>query len=283
MGVVSLLTDFGLSDPYVGEMKAVLRRLAPAVDVIDLTHGIAPGAVREAAWVLRTAWAQFPASTCHVAVVDPGVGGERRALAAEAGGHTFVGPDNGLLVPALEEAGVVEIREIATRETEHRRRGTTFDGRDVFAPVAARLAGGLPLAHLGPEVHDPVALASFAPRAVGGNAWEAEVVRVDRFGNVVTAADEAFLRRTFGEEWRGVAVRVGGSVLGPIRLAYAEVGAGEPLLTIGGAGTLEVCLNRASAGKRLGLRTGDFVRIEPPSEGAGSGGDGPGASSEGAR
>lgn len=267
MRLVTLLTDFGLADPYVGEMKGVLQRLAPGLTVIDLTHGIAPGAVREAAWVLRNAWSEFPSGTLHLAIVDPGVGGERRALAAEAGGHLFVGPDNGLLVPAIEKAGVSEIREITIRETEHRRRGTTFDGRDVFAPVAARLAAGLSPGHLGPEVHDPVPLASFAPSPLGDGSWETEVVRIDRFGNAVTAADESFLRATFGEDWRGVGVRLGDVTLRGVRLAYEDAPVGEALLTIGGAGTLEISVNRGSARKRLGIGPGDRVRIEAPSLG----------------
>lgn len=266
MRLVTLLTDFGLADPYVGEMKAVLVRLAPGLTVIDLTHGIAPGAVREAAWVLRNAWSQFPPGTCHVAVVDPGVGSERRALAVDAGGHLFVGPDNGLLHPAWEAAGVVEIREISTRETEHRRRGTTFDGRDVFATVAARLATGLSPAQVGREVHDPVTLPSFTPRAQGAGVWEAEVVRVDRFGNLVTAADESFLREALGEDWRALEVLLGDTRLRGVRLGYEEVPRGEALLTIGGAGTLEVSINQGSARKHFGLKAGDTVRIEVPSE-----------------
>ena len=266
MRLVTLLTDFGLADPYVGEMKAVLLRLAPGVTVIDVTHGIAPGAVREAAWVLRNAWSQFPPGTCHVAVVDPGVGGERRALAVDAGGHLFVGPDNGLLHPAWEAAGVSEIREISTRETEHQRRGTTFDGRDVFAPVAARLAAGLSPAQLGREVHDPITLPSFTPRSRGAGAWETEVVRVDRFGNLVTAADESFLREALGEEWRALEVRLEGAWLRGVHLGYEEVAPGEALLTIGGAGTLEVSVNRGSARKRFGLKAGDTLRVEAPSD-----------------
>ncbi|MFN8179137.1 MAG: SAM-dependent chlorinase/fluorinase [bacterium] len=264
MAVVALLTDFGLSDPYVGEMKAVILRFAPTAVVVDVTHGISPGGVREAAWVLCKTWSQFPPGTCHVAVVDPGVGSDRRALAATAGGHFFVGPDNGLLAAALDAAGSGEIREITTREIEHRRRGTTFDGRDVFAPVAARLVTGFPAAQLGPEVHDPVTLPSFAPRAVEGGGWETEVVRRDRFGNVILAVEEAFLRSTWGEAWRDLGVRVASTSIRGVRLAYEEVEAGEPLVSIGGAGTLEISVRSGSAAKKLGLKAGDRVRLDPP-------------------
>lgn len=265
MGVISLLTDFGLSDPYVGELKGVLLRLAPSARLVDLTHGVRPGAIREGAWVLASGYGWFPAGTCHVAVVDPGVGGSRRGLVASSGGHFFVGPDNGLLVPALESAGGAEIREISVRDPEHVRRGTTFDGRDVFAPIAARLHAGAPLSSLGPEVHDPVPMAPFRPRPVD-HGWEVEIVRVDRFGNLVTVADEGFLRRELGEDWRSASVRVGGSSVRGIRLAYGDVPAGQPLLSIGGGGTLEISVRGGSARRLLGVGAGARVRLMAPEE-----------------
>jgi len=264
VGVITLLTDFGLADSYVGEVKAVLLRASPGATLVDLTHGIAPGSVREGAWVLRRTWSLFPAGTCHLAVVDPGVGGVRRGLAVAAGGHFFVGPDNGLLAPAWEAAGVPEIRQIDVREVDLTRRGTTFDGRDVFAPVAGRLATGGALVELGPEVDDPVALPSFRPVLRGPGLWELEVAHVDRFGNLVTVAEESFLREAAGEEWREVGVRIGEESIHGIRLAYDDVDPGAPLLTIGGAGTLEVCVNRGSAKRRFGLGAGSRVTLEVP-------------------
>jgi S-adenosylmethionine hydrolase len=264
MPLITLLTDFGLRDPYVGEMKGVILGIAPDVGLVDLTHGVAPGNVREGAWILRSSLGLFPEGTCHLAVVDPGVGGERAAVAVRAGGCCFVGPDNGLLAPAIEACGGdVEIREIALREVDHPRRGTTFDGRDLFAPAAARIATGMPLGEVGPEISGLVPLAPFAPREISGR-WELEVVRVDRFGNLVTTACERFLRDTFGEEWREVGVRIGEVSIRGVRLGYEEVEAGEPVLTIGSAATLEISLNRASAGRRFGLAAGSRVFLEAP-------------------
>jgi len=273
--ILSLLTDFGLDDPFVGEMKAVAKSIAPEIEIVDLAHGISPGRVREGAWVLRKAWSLFPAGTCHVAVVDPGVGTARRALAARAGGHAFVGPDNGLLTPALEAAGSdLEVREITLREIDRRRRGTTFDGRDVFAPAGARLARGLPLAEVGPEVHDPVALAPFRPEPVDGG-WDVEIVRVDRYGNLVTVAEESFLRDALGEDWRGASVRIGDRVVRGIRSGYEEVDPGEGLLAIGGSGTLEVCVRGGSARDEFGAAAGDRLRLRPvPAAGPEIGGEG---------
>jgi hypothetical protein len=259
MRPISLLTDFGLRDPFVGELKGELLRAGAGI-AVDLTHGIEPGNVREAAWVLLKSWHRFPAGTCHLAVVDPGVGTARRAIAAEAGGHRFVGPDNGILAAALDAAGGAVVHEIAGRPGPDARCGTTFDGRDVFAPAAARLAAGAALAALGPRVEGTARLAPFGP-VPDADRWCAEVIRVDRFGNVVTVAEESFLRRTFGGSWSAVAVTAGGESVRGIRQAYEEVGEGELLLTIGGSGTLEICVNRGNAAGRLALRGGSVVRI----------------------
>ena len=275
MPLVTLLTDFGLTDSYVGELKAALLRGEADLRWVDLSHNVSPGGVREAAWLLLHAWDFFPAGTVHLAVVDPGVGGTRRPLAARAGGHFFVGPDNGLLAPALHAAGCEpEIREISYRELEWPRRGTTFDGRDVFAPVAAKLAAGVPLHQVGPDAAGLTQLEPFAPTPCDGG-WEVEVVRADRFGNLVTVASEAFLRREFGEKWRDVLVRVGAHEVRGVRIAYEEVPAGELLLTIGSAGTLEVSCNRGCALDMTGCVSGNKVTLRALAEGeaAQAGGD----------
>jgi S-adenosylmethionine hydrolase len=260
-----LITDFGAKDPFVGELKLVILRLAPGTAIVDVTHGIAAGAVREGAWVLRQAWRNAPEGSCHLAVVDPGVGGERRGLAARAGGQLFVGPDNGLLAPALEEAGIESIHEIAWRETEHRRAGTTFDGRDVFAPVVARLLRGASLREVGPEIDDPIPMAPYRPAPLAEGGHRVEVIRVDRFGNIVTVAEESFLRETFGQDWRDVGIEVDGAEVRGIRLGYSEVAAGQLLLSIGGSGTLELSVRDGSARQTTGIRAGSFIRLLPPS------------------
>jgi S-adenosylmethionine hydrolase len=268
--LVTLLTDFGLTDSYVGELKAALLGGEAGLRWVDLSHNVSPGDVREAAWLLLHAWDLFPAGTVHLAVVDPGVGGRRRPLAARAGGHFFVGPDNGLLAPALQAAGSeLEIREISYRELERPRRGTTFDGRDVFAPVAAKVAAGVPLHQVGPEAGGLTQLEPFAPAPREGG-WEVEVVRVDRFGNLVTVASEAFLRREFGQRWRDVSVRVGTHEVRGVRIAYEEVPAGDLLLTIGSAETLEVSCNRGCALDVTGCVSGDKVTLRAPAEDGGA-------------
>ena len=153
--IVTLTTDFGLRDPFVGVMKGVILAICRQATPVDLTHEIAPFDVLEGALALASAWRFFPAGSIHVAVVDPGVGGRRRALALQSGGHYFVGPDNGLLTFALlcGEWSAVAIEALAYRRSEVSR---TFHGRDIFAPAAAHLATGVPLAELGPRITDPV-------------------------------------------------------------------------------------------------------------------------------
>lgn len=277
MALVTLLTDFGTQDPFVGEMKGVLHSVVRELTVVDITHGISRGNVREAAWVLRKAAPWFPPGTCHLVVVDPGVGGSRRALAAEAGGHRFVGPDNGVLLAALDAAGGAAIHEIAVREVDRERRGTTFDGRDRFAPVAGRLAAGEALEQLGPAIDDPVRPGVFAPGPEEGG-WSVEVIRVDRFGNLVTVAEERFLRDELGEDWRKARVRVGSTWIEGVQVAYCDVAPGRALLAIGGSGVLEVSVRDGSAAAELGVRAGDRIHLaRPDSRQRGEAGDGSGA------
>jgi len=263
MAVITWTTDFGTSDPYAGDMKGAALAVNEAIRFVDLTHDVAPGDVRGAAWILAKSFDRFPVGTCHAAIVDPGVGSERRGLAARAGGYFFVGPDNGILSAALAAAGDAEVREVSIRHVDAPRRGTTFDGRDVFAPAAARLVTGVPLHEFGPEVHDAIALPPFEP-VRDGDGWSVEIARVDRFGNLVTVAGESFLRREWPDDWRSLEVDAGGRRVSGVRLAYADVAPGAPLLSIGGSGTLEVSVREGSAAGALGLRAGDRVRIVRP-------------------
>ena len=265
--MIALLTDFGLEDPFVGEMKGVILGIHPGAVIVDVTHGILPGAVREAAWVLANTLPSFPEDTVHVAVVDPGVGTERRALAARWGRRFLVGPDNGVLMAALPAGDPdVEIRALTIRTVDRVRRGTTFDGRDLFAPAAAHLAAGGALSELGPEVQDPVPMASFEPRPREGG-FEVEVIRADRFGNIILSVDEAFLRRTWSEDWRDVALELPDGELRGIHLGYSDVSAGEAVLVIGGSGVLELSLNRGSADRKYDLSSGDRLRLSGPGQG----------------
>src|SRR5262245_58464684 len=183
--IVTLTTDFGLRDPFVGIMKGVILGICREATLIDLTHEIAPFDIREAAVALESAWRFFPIGTIHLAVVDPGVGGGRRALALEAGGHYFVGPDNGLFSFALmrDNWSAVSIEAPVYRRSEVSR---TFHGRDIFAPAAGQLATGVLLDHLGPRITDPIQFRLPRCRRTGDEIV-GEVLGTDRFGNLLTS------------------------------------------------------------------------------------------------
>jgi len=255
--LITLLTDFGSRDAYAGIMKGVIAGIAPAARVVDLTHEVPPQDVRAGAWLLRTAFRHFPPGTVHVAVVDPGVGTARRGIAAGAGGWRFVAPDNGVLSWALDicgDARVVELREPRwfRADVSH-----TFHGRDVFAPVAAHLASGVPLEALGPPVADPVRI-PFPTPDVRERAIVAEVVHVDRFGNCVTALDRAtFDAWAAGDEAR---VEVAARTLA-LRSTYGEGAAGEALALFESNGYLEVAVRDGSAARAFGLAPGATVTV----------------------
>jgi S-adenosylmethionine hydrolase len=255
--IITLTTDFGTRDPWVGIMKGVILGICPDARLVDLTHDVAPQDVLEGAMALESVTRFFPPGTVHLAVVDPGVGSSRHPLAARAGGHLFVGPDNGLFTFALERAGrdkvVVRLEAPEYRLTPMSR---TFHGRDLFAPAAAYLAGGLALDRLGPPVADPVMLA--VPRARrDGTMIEGEVIAADRFGNLVTSVTEEDMQILGGP----TAVEMGSRNLGPPRDSYVDGRTAEPAAIIGSTGRLEIFVRDGSASAMLGASRGTTVRV----------------------
>lgn len=282
MPILTLLTDFGAGDEYVGVMKGVILSIAPHVRLVDLSHQIPPQDVRRAAFLLSNAVPFFPPDTVHLAVVDPGVGTERRSLAIWTPVGLFVGPDNGLFSYVLAEVGgwtAVELRNPAYRLPHV---SFTFHGRDIFAPAAAHLAAGVPLEALGPPATDLQELP--LPRLeVGKDRVDGEVLYADRFGNLVTSigrfrwkGDHLILKPAFRTPATALphplaanAVRViaAGRELGGIRRTYGEVPRGEPLALIGSQEFLEIAVREGNAAEQLGLRAGDRVQIFLPCNG----------------
>ncbi|HEY75443.1 MAG TPA: SAM-dependent chlorinase/fluorinase [Thermoflexia bacterium] len=274
MRVITLTTDFGTADGYVGVMKGVMLSIAPEARLVDLSHEIPPQDVRRAAFVLYTAVPFFPPDTVHLAVVDPGVGTDRRAIAVRTPQGFFVGPDNGLFTYVLAEVGewrAVELRVSAYRLPQV---SGTFHGRDIFAPAAAYLARGVPLDRLGPPVTDPVLLP--VPRLeVGEGRLEGEVLHIDHFGNVVTsvgrlrwegdglALDAAFRRAAPPLRFAAAdaVVEVGGEAIQGVRRTYGEVAVGERLALVGSTGFLEIAVRQGSAARALGVRPGDPITV----------------------
>ena len=272
--IIALMTDFGTADAYAAAMKGVILGITPAARLVDLTHEIAPGDVPQAAYVLLTVYASFPAHTVFVVVVDPGVGTARRALAVETAHGRFVGPDNGVFSYVLRQhapLAQVEITNVAYTLPQH---SNTFHGRDIFAPAAAHLAAGLPLNRLGPPLRDSVALPQprldIAPGEVRG-----EVLHIDRFGNVVTSIgslswrdeDTLQLEPRFGAARRGMAlparvsVAAGGAMVEGVRRSYGLAAPGETVALVNSAGQLELAVNRGHAARALGVGVGDSVIV----------------------
>ena len=265
MAVVTFLSDYGLDDDFVGVCHGVIARIAPQVRVIDVTHGIARHDVRAGALVLRRALPFMPAGV-HLAVVDPGVGSQRRAVALRVADENrlLVGPDNGLLMAAAEPlGGVVEAVDVGRSPLRLEPVSASFHGRDVFAPVAAQLAAGVPLAEAG-EALDPAQLVALElPRAQRtGDGLVAHVLQADRYGNVVLDVEHAQLAGSGVRLGRAVTVN-GERAL--YAMTFADVPAGGLLLYEDGYRTLALAVNRGSALAALGLDLDDEVLIAPPS------------------
>ena len=252
--VITLTTDFGTRDTYVAEMKGVILSITRDVQVVDITHEVAPHDILEGALALEAAAPRFPAGTIHVAVVDPGVGTARRGLAVAARDQLFVGPDNGLFTPFLGDS---RWRAFELGAAEFRRAGVshTFHGRDVFAPAAAHLARGVEPDRLGPPVTDPVRLAWPDMRVSEGRVGGA-VVHVDRFGNLVTSI-HADAIAALGS---GVAIRVAGKSL-PLVRTYGDLGRGDPGALVGSTNRLEIAVNAGSAARTLRAGRGTPVVV----------------------
>lgn len=244
MALITLLTDFGLSDSYVAEVKAVLLSRAPGATLVDITHQVSPGDVRAGQYLLARAWQRFPAGTVHLAIVDPGVGTSRRALAAAAGGHWFVAPDNGLL-SFLSAPRFVSLAIPSGA-------APTFHGRDVFAPAAAALASGARLESLGSPVTDATHASLPTPHH-DGTAVMGEVLYVDRFGTLISNIPGPDVEA-------GVRIRVAGTDVGALRRTFGDVERGTLVAFVGSGGTVEVAVRDGSAARLLGVGVGAEVR-----------------------
>lgn len=259
--IVTLLTDFGTRDYFVGAMKGALLSVNPEAQIVDITHEVAPHDVEEAAFTLLAAYETFPAGTVHVAVVDPGVGSARRAIAVESAGQLFVGPDNGVFGHVYERLGRFRVFHAVKKKFFRKPVSTTFHGRDVFAPVAGALSRGTRARELGPEVTDFVRLPFAAPFQRDASTLVATVIHVDRFGNCVTNV----VPRDLGEgaSERGASLIVEGREISSFRSFFADESSapGEPFAVWGSAGLLEIAVFKDSAARVLRLGRGSEFEV----------------------
>jgi S-adenosyl-L-methionine hydrolase (adenosine-forming) len=260
---VTFLSDFGLQDDFVGTCHGVIKRIAPEVQIIDITHGIPPRSVVQGALVLANTVPYMPQGV-HLAVIDPGVGGARRALALrDREGRMYVGPDNGLLLPAAGRAGIDEAHEILNPEYALEPVSRTFHGRDIFAPAAAHLAKGVELGELGPPI-DPAALVQLElPTAnLGRNRIEATVLYVDNFGNIQLNLTREHLDQLAIEPGARVELELDGRrYYATAARTFSDARRGDLILYEDSYRNIAVAMNRGDAGEMLSARPGQSLRI----------------------
>lgn len=257
MSVISLLSDFGLKDAYVSEMKAVILSICPQARIVDITHQIEKFSIRMGAYILASAAPYFPQKTVHVAVVDPGVGTKRRPIIVETSRGYFVGPDNGLLMLAAKKEKVLNVYEISNPKYLLPCVSKTFHGRDIFAPVAAHLAAGISPSDFGSLVVDFL-VPDFSKPQVKGGKLVGEVIHVDDFGNIVSNISRDDLAKEGLHENDAFVVSVGKKTLSvPFCFAYGDVDVGVALVLVGSGGFVEVSVNQGDAARMFGVKIGD--------------------------
>lgn len=257
--IITLTTDFGLRDPYVAEMKAVILKIRPDTTIVDVTHQIEKFNVKMGAYVLASASPYFPEGTIHVAVIDPGVGAKRKAILIQTKHSYFIGPDNGVLALAAKNQDIDHIYKITNPKFMLPKISDTFHGRDVFAPAAAYLAKDTPPSEFGPEIHK-IITPKFAKIAARKNVLIGEVIHIDGFGNIITNFREEELKLA---NIKGmVNIRFNDTKL-KLKLckAYSEVKAQKPLAIIGSHNFLEISVNKGNAAETFKVKIGDKIKL----------------------
>jgi S-adenosylmethionine hydrolase len=250
--IVTLTTDFGLQDHFAGVLKGVILSIAPTSEIVDITHDVNPFEISEGGFVIAEAYRYFPKKTIHLVVVDPGVGSQRRPLLVQGGGYSFVAPDNGVLSTILAKEKCT-VREITKERYFLKPVSKTFQGRDVFAPVAGHLAKGVTAAMFGKKIDDALRLAPPAVQRIGKRAWAGTILKIDRFGNIITN----FHREEFptvGEQ--NFEMTVGLERTSVFARTYSDVPFGVLSVIVGSSGYLEVAFKQANAAKALGVGVG---------------------------
>ena len=256
--IVTLTTDFGTADHYVGTMKGVLLSCCPALEIIDISHDIAPFSIHAGAYAIAQAAPYFPPGTIHVVVVDPGVGTARKALLVEAMGQIFIAPDNGVL-SMIANSGKINAREITNQMLQGDTVSSTFHGRDVFAPVAAAIASGAAKpADVGAEVAGTVLLPNIEARAQDPGEWHGIVLSVDRFGNVITNLTSAACPDIVRS---GFSLQIGNRRITTFRPTFGAAGENQVFAFFGSSGFIEIGIKQQSAAAHLNARPGDFVAL----------------------
>lgn len=256
--VITLMTDFGTRDHYVGVMKGVILNINPHAQIVDITHTVPPQDIEGAALLIDTAYRYFPSGTIHLIVVDPGVGSHRRAIICQTETAHFICPDNGILTHILHNEE--HIRTVSVENSAYflPQVSTTFHGRDIFAPVAAHLSRGVSMDKLGNPITDPIQLPIPEPKVMN-EVIVGHIIWIDTFGNLVTNISQEMLELWAGED--GVVIHAGNARIAHLNHSYAESAVGELLAIIGSSDRLEISINQGDAAQVLGLKRGDEITV----------------------
>jgi S-adenosyl-L-methionine hydrolase (adenosine-forming) len=259
--IITLITDYGTNDHLVGAMKGVILGINPEVQIVDITHGVIPFDLLDAALAVGNSYSYFPLRTIHVVVVDPGVGTARRPILVATDQHYFVAPDNGVLSVAYDQSETLHGWHITAEHYFRNPVSSTFHGRDIFAPVAAWLSKSWQTASFGEEITDFVRFTIPKPKAAGDKTMKGVVLRVDSFGNLMTnfkPEDVPALTAPDGK----FTIRIGNVQIAKLSPTFAQGATGESIAVIGSSGYLEIAMNKANAARALGVARGAEVTIE---------------------
>ena len=261
MSIVTLTTDFGQRDGYVGTMKGVILGISPDATLVDISHGITPQNIAEAAFIVGATYRYFPRDTVHLVVVDPGVGTDRRPMALQTQRGIFVAPDNGVLSYVMSREESWSATHLTEPDYWLPRISSTFHGRDIFAPVAAHLARGTPAEKLGAPLRSPLMRELPQVKILDSTRLQASVLHIDHFGNVVTSlpVDMLVAGQTIHDLKRRIYVQISGQTIRGLRTTYNNVPEGDSLLLVGSSGFVEIARNRESAVDLLDIHMGDTI------------------------
>ena len=258
-GIITLLTDFGLVDPYLAMMKGVILSINPNAVIVDVSHSIMTGGIAQASEMIRETYPFFPEGTVHVTVVDPGVGSGRRLLGVEAEGHFFVGPDNGVFWPIIKDSGKATVIQLTEKRYFLPHVTSTFHGREVFAPIAAHLSLGEDLNKMGEQIFDPVEINPPSPY-IANEILHGEITRIDNFGNIITNIRKQGLE-DFLENSAPV-IAIGDIKIRKLDNTYLDVEEGTPLALINSSGVLEIAVNLGRASEYAGINRDEIIGAE---------------------
>jgi hypothetical protein len=252
--VIALLTDFGTKDYFVGAMKGTILLINKKANIIDITHEISPQDINSARFTLRACYKNFPKKTIFVAVVDPGVGSQRKAILVESKNYYFIAPDNGLLSFIFDEEKNIKAFELTNETYFAEKISRTFHGRDVFAPAAAHLSKGIAVEKFGAEIKDFIHYKTTEPKRISEKEIEAEIIHIDRFGNLITNLKTEELPDKFS-------IEIGGQNINKLQSYYAEAGKGKLFMISGSAGFLEIVAFQDSAKEALRIEIGEKILL----------------------